>query len=71
MDMETSIREQQEYMQWMHENNENVTTILIKLKPEIDGTPRKLIPRAKAREIGRVAGINLQPVGLLSGAGWQ
>ena len=40
-DLETSIREQQEYMQWWYENNENVVTILVKLKPEVDGSPSK------------------------------
>lgn len=70
-DMETSMQEQHEYMQWMHENNENVSTVLVKLKSEIEGSPRKLISHAKAKEIGRTAGVKLEPERLTVSDGWQ
>ena len=70
-DLETSMREQHEYMQWMHENNENVSTILVKLKPGIERRPRKLISHAKAKEIGQVVGMDLEPKDLLGLPDWQ
>lgn len=70
-DLETSMRERHEYMQWMHDNNENVSTILVKLKPGIESRPRKLIPHAKAKEIGQVVGMDLEPKDLLGLPDWQ
>lgn len=70
-DLETSMRERHEYMQWMYENNENVSTILVKLKPGIESRPRRLISHAKAKEIGQVVGMHLEPKDLLGLPDWQ
>ena len=70
-DLKTQIREQQEYMVWMYENNADQTSLLLKLKPGIESRPRTLISTLKAKEIGSIVGLELEPRDLVSLPDWQ
>ena len=62
-DMETQMREQDEYIRWRYENTENVSTIIVKLKPEIDGMNEHPVVSAGAPDF-----LTREPLSMTSGS---